>query len=383
MRALIIHSVPLNGGDEALLRGLLGSLDRQFLGLRPTVLCKDLARARALLPDLDLDTDLEFCTQQNGFSPADHGRVINRFEQADIVISSPGGFLHDLYDIRPRLASLSVALDFGKPVFLLGQSLGPFTKTETRHELARLLPRCKAVCVRDAASIRHLSEAGIATSNVHLTADIAFAFRTLAPALFRPRIGPVRKIGLGVRAWPLKDAQAREVTVEKATTLAHWLLDQDPAIRIEFTSTCQGVEGYHDDSLLSVAAAERLPEHLHHRVSVDRARRDPEALITYLGSLDAYIGMRLHASILAMLGGTPAMGLAYEEKTPEIFGQMGLGAFQLDHRAPADEWIAAARHFLDHAGEVQQSLAGRLDRMGLLAQRNFDVLRPFIARQAA
>ncbi len=383
MRVLIIQSVPLNGGDEALLRGLLGALDRQFLGVRPTVLCKDLARARELLPDLDLDTDLEFCTPENGYTPTDRARVINRFEQADLIISSPGGFLHDLYDIGPRLDTLKVAVGFGKPVVLLGQSVGPFFKPETVHELAQLLPRMKAIFLRDAASLAHLHEAGIPTNNVHTTGDVAFVFRTLAPELFRPRLGPIHRIGLGIRAWPLKDTQAREVTIEKASVLAHWLLDQNPATRIEFTSTCQGVSGYHDDSLLSIAAAERLPEHLQHRVSVDRARRDPEALITYLGSLDAYIGMRLHGCILAMLGGTPAMGLAYETKTPEIFTQMGLTDDQIDHRAPADCWIDAAREFLAHAADRHQQLPARLDRMALLAQRNFDLLRPFISRQAA
>jgi polysaccharide pyruvyl transferase WcaK-like protein len=38
--------------------------------------------------------------------------------------------------------------------------------------------------------------------------------------------------------------------------------------------------------------------------------------------MDAEIGMRLHGALLSMLGGTPAMAIAYEEKTPGIFASL-------------------------------------------------------------
>ena len=76
-------------------------------------------------------------------------------------------------------------------------------------------------------------------------------------------------------------------------------------------------------------AARRLAGPLSNR---RRAAYAPERLIQLYGQMDAYIGMRLHGAILAMLGGTPAMAIAYEEKTPGIFASLGLEAFQVDHR---------------------------------------------------
>ena len=58
MNFLITNSVPLNGGDEALLRATVESLGQSFPGSNVTVLCKDVELARKYLPDLDLESDL-------------------------------------------------------------------------------------------------------------------------------------------------------------------------------------------------------------------------------------------------------------------------------------------------------------------------------------
>ena len=51
-RILLTNSVPLNGGDEALLEATLLSLRRRFPESTVTVLCKDLEKSRLLRPDL-------------------------------------------------------------------------------------------------------------------------------------------------------------------------------------------------------------------------------------------------------------------------------------------------------------------------------------------
>ena len=55
------------------------------------------------------------------------------------------------------------------------------------------------------------------------------------------------------------------------------------------------------------------------------------------------------------------MGLAYERKTAEIFGQLGFGAYQVPFVAEVGEWIAAARHFVTHHHEITAALPAALD----------------------
>src|SRR5438876_11565827 len=59
MRVLITNAVPLNGGDEALLRATIAALTDQFPGADIDVLCNNAPLSRQYLPDLDLDSDLE------------------------------------------------------------------------------------------------------------------------------------------------------------------------------------------------------------------------------------------------------------------------------------------------------------------------------------
>ncbi len=376
-RFLITNCVPLNGGDEALLRAAIESLSHRFPGSSFTVLCKNLALCRQHLPDLDIASDLEFCE-----TPHERAAVLQRYHSADIVLSAPGGFFHDHYAIDARLDGLETALNLGKPVILFGQSIGPFWKPESITRIRDVFNRVDRICVRDEISINHLRSCGVDESRFTLTADVAFLWRDLAPQLFTHKSGLISNIGLCSRAWPLKDQTSISHTVRKTAALCEHLL-QDRSRSVTLISTCQGIPGYWDDSKLSREVLASLPRELSDRCRVDDIRRSPRKLIRALGSLDAFIGMRLHGCLLAMLGGTPAMGLAYEPKTPEIFGQMGLADYQLPFTTATSDWIAAADKFLASAKSIRDALPAKLDDRSSQANINIEEVARCLSRPAA
>src|SRR6266513_4239785 len=126
MNFLITNSVPLNGGDEALIRALTGALLRRWPSSDVTVLCNDLDLCRKQLPDLHLASDLEFAKTEES-----RRRTLACYRAADVVLSAPGGFLHDHYYIEERLRGFEAALRLSKPLILLGQSIGPFWKSKS------------------------------------------------------------------------------------------------------------------------------------------------------------------------------------------------------------------------------------------------------------
>jgi polysaccharide pyruvyl transferase WcaK-like protein len=367
MNFLITNSVPLNGGDEALLRAAIESLTLRFPGSNITTLCKDVELARKHLPDLKLESDLEFAES------GDIDGIVQLYREADVVLSAPGGFLHDFYSIEDRLQGFEVALALGKPVILLGQSLGPFWKPESLERIPQVLNLVAGVCVRDAASKQHLLNAGVRSEKIRETGDMAFLWRRLAPELFQTRTGNIRTIGVCFRAWPLNNANAEQEIIVKAEQLCRFLLD-DGNRELIFLSTCQGVPGYVDDSALATQIVSRLPREIQSRCRINRARLSSRALIEAFGECDAFIGMRLHGCILSMLGGTPAMGLGYETKTREIFGQLGLDAFQIPFESEVNTWLSCARRFLDSAGEIREKLSGILDQACRRAELNVEVV---------
>ncbi len=372
MNILISNSVPLNGGDEALLRALIESLKVRWPRSNITALCQDLDLARERLPDLPLASDLEFAS----------GALLHQtrelYRQADIILSAPGGFLHDFYLIEDRLRGFEVAFALGKPLLLLGQSVGPFWKAHSLRRIPKVLNLTASICIRDLTSREHLLQAGVHPARIHQTGDVAFLWRRLAPELFHLRDGPIRRVGLSFRAWPLGDTDAVEQTIAKAERLCRFLLDRLEG-ELVFISTCQGIPGYVDDSEIALRIVERLPRALRDCCQVHRERLGPRALIRALGTCDAFIGMRLHGCLLAMLGGAPAMGLGYEAKTRDIFQQMGLESCQVAFDESAERWLACAENFLAGAADLSLRLPHLLDQACPRAELNLEAVEQCLA----
>jgi colanic acid/amylovoran biosynthesis protein len=375
MNFLITNSVPLNGGDEALLRALATALIRQWPNSKTTILCKDLELCRKQLPDLHLASDLEFANTQES-----RKSTLGYYRAADVVLSAPGGFLHDHYSIEERLQGFEVALRLSKPLILIGQSIGPFWKRKSISRVRQVLNQASCICVRDQISSQHLAKCGVDPSRIKITADAAFLWHRIAPELFRPKSeSNIRLIGLSFRVWPLGDQAMLQQTVAKAEQLCrHILCDSDK--KILFLSTCQGIPGYVDDSQIALQIRDRLPEDLKIRCDIDRARYGPVELIRALGQCDAFIGMRLHACILAMLAGVPAMGLGYEDKTEEIFRQMSLESYQIPFNSDVEGWIRKADYFLANVSSIRDNLAKALDERCTAAQQNITAIEEQLSK---
>jgi colanic acid/amylovoran biosynthesis protein len=395
MRILITNAVPLNGGDEALLRGLLLALSQSLPQARFTVLTSATMLARRYLPDLDFDDDLGYATppvvqrvltglaaaqSARGrtlaqwlrrvsirFSPLSRGRILGLYRGADAVFAAPGGYLHDHYRIEERLNGLETALELGKPLFLVGHSLGPFPAGPARARVRSVLDRAARIVVREKFSLAHLEECGIRGDRVTLAADLAFALagppRGPRP---EPRGGRYR-IGVCFRRWPLRDSASAEQTAAKAVALCEWLLAR-PGTELVFYSTCQGIPGYVDDADFAARIVGALPPELASRCAVDRGHRSPDRLVGFLSDLDVCLSMRMHGCILAMLAGTPALAFDYEPKSAGLYEMMGLDPYHVDFRAEIDGWLAAAERFLLDAEGIRSSLPARVAAMSTSAR---------------
>jgi colanic acid/amylovoran biosynthesis protein len=393
-KILITNSVPVNGGDEALLRATIEGLRRRLPRVDIRVLCMHLELSRQYIPDVLFDADLEFAAatpwiykyafRHEGkqwhhstferLAPLARRQVLSYYREADLVLSSAGGFLNDFYGIETRLHGFEVALNLGKPLVLFAQSIGPFWRDASKRRILEILNRAAAVAVRDNLSAHTLRAAGVNASVIHETADAAFLFRWLNPDLYRAKHGPPLAIGLALRDWTYgKNPPAIEQTIKKAVALCHLLLS-DPRRTLVFLSTCQGIPDYTDDSLVAQRVVLQLPRALQKRCQIDRRRYPPRELIDAYRQCDAFIGMRLHGCILSMLGGTAAMGLGYEDKTEYIYRQLGLEAYQVRYESATEEWLVCAERFLAEIDKVRSQLPSALDACSRRAQENLDLV---------
>jgi 2-polyprenyl-3-methyl-5-hydroxy-6-metoxy-1,4-benzoquinol methylase len=75
-----------------------------------------------------------------------------------------------------------------------------------------------------------------------------------------------------------------------------------------------------------------------------------------------------------MLAGVPAMGLGYEDKTEQIFRQMGLEVYQARFDRDAQTWIETADTFIGDVNLIRDRLANALDERCKAANDNILVV---------
>jgi colanic acid/amylovoran biosynthesis protein len=408
-RVLITNCVALNGGDAAILYGLIDRL-RAALGPGVEVMIVDdqPEAVRQRYPDLDarprLDTtlrpgpnvrrvgrivaELQRVRLLAGAWCIGHGlpelprlwlngaqrSALDAFRRADAVISTGGTYLVEHYHFRGRLLELEVALAMRRPLVLFTQSLGPFTREREREELRAILSRARLVLVRDERSRVHLDQIGIRGSRVKLVADAAFAL-CAPPAPAREGL----RVAISVRHWPhgTGDATAvNEAYRDAMAALVERLVHR--GAEVTFLSTCQGVPEYRaDDSAVAAAVADQLDPTVRASVHVDRGFHDPQTLLSMLGGFDLVVATRMHMAILALVAGVPVFPIAYEFKTRELFARLGLGDWVHDFdRLVVPEFPDAVERLLDELpvlrpwlfARVAAERASSLSTASLLAQ---------------
>lgn len=370
-RILVTDAVPMNGGDELLLRALLRALHERWPSASIAVMTADVVAARALLPSVSFVGDL--------LTSPDEAR--RAYACADLVVSTPGGFLNRHYGFASRLDGFRLARTLQVPLVLFAQSIGPFDDAAQRAAIGEALSAAAVIAVRDRVSVAHLSACGLQAPQVVEVPDAAF--------LWPARVGrrdpgqPARRVGLCLRRWPRDDTHVFRDSVRKTRQVMSGLA----AHGIEefvFVSTCQGLPGYVDDADLSRRVLAGLAPALAARTTVHDARLTPDAFMDVAGECDFFIGMRLHACLMAMLAGTPALGLAYEDKTPQIFEQLGLGCWQLPFTRPAARWMGKALALRAALPDLRASLPGKVAAQAARARAAvalLDVARRPAARQ--
>ena len=246
------------------------------------------------------------------------------FHWADVVISSGGGFTTDNYYFDHLLAGYGLGLALGKKMVILGQTLGPFLEERNLHAVGDVISRFDLVVVRDAQSLEIGRRMGIPEGVLALAADMTFNVPS-PPTLEAPCSGPRPRIGVSVRKWsyPNSDAKAEHASYVARMAAALDLLIERTGAAITFLSTCQGEPAYpyRDDE---VAAEIRRAMRLEGKTKIDVEFNTPQRFMSKIADFDMIIGTRMHACILAMLTGVPAVNVEYEFKSRELFRRMGL-----------------------------------------------------------
>ncbi len=257
-------------------------------------------------------------------SPKDLLKKIRLFLDVDDVVYWGGDLWVKLYGTRtPRQLLYKMVLVntllrlFGKRIYYIGCGIGDLNGYS--RWLARLSGRmAKAVVVREQRSAKVLN-----LPNLSVLPDLAINLPYHRAVLHkRPADRPFR-IVMSV-LWSIPDPEQNFPRLIKQIAD---LVNSLPAKDFAITLLPMHITGeMHDDLWASERLARRIKGHM---VDVYK-ERDLASIVTLLGESDLVIGTRLHADILAVLNGTPAIGIAYRPKVRSFFADNRLDEYCLD-----------------------------------------------------
>lgn len=375
-RVVITNAVPLNGGDAAILQGLVQGIRRRFGADTPIVAFSsqaDVAARRHAALDVDFRESLSSVVANGGripagarerkkrkpvrrdlsqarfdaaFALASRGvpgaaamltplerELVDLFRGADFVVATGGTYLVDNYALRPRLREFRVAMRLGRPLALFTQTMGPFGPRRAA-QLRPVFEYSSLLLLRDQPSFENVRATGARDVTAAVVADVAFTLgdeASVAAARERtlPADRPLR-VAASVRDWPFFRTRSPEegmrAIVDSFARLSEHLSRR--GAHVEFASTCQGIPEYwKDDSRVAAAVAQAATVD---DITVDAGFRMPDALMEHYRSFDLVVSMRMHACILALAAGVPVLPVAYETKTKSLFQRLGFGDWVLD-----------------------------------------------------
>lgn len=411
MHILIVNTVVLNGGDAAILQATVDLLRAEF-GAEATFIVhesqpgiaaryypefalrerayrvvsrtdKPCGRREQLVSGFHLARFRLACEMwARGLSALSRPlltsaerRLMADFVDADLVVTTGGTYLVEHYNFTSRLFAIETARRLRRPLVFFTQSLGPFTKPDTRRDVARAVDSAALVLLRDERSLAHLRDLGVREDHLRVTADVVFAMADEA-ALHAGRTrgafptsrpdGTPPRVAISVREWSHFEHMSPEAGMagyRDAMSAAVTLLVERYGAHVTFVSTCQGIPEYWtDDSRTALEIVEMLPPHFRSAVEVDRSFHRPPELATALRGFDLVVSTRMHMAILALGVGTLVFPVAYHFKTRELFNRLGLGEYVHDMKGVrADAFVRTLGDFLDNVARVRETMFTGVD----------------------
>ena len=328
-----------NIGDEAILSGMISSLNKNFDNPSFTVLTNNALSTQSLHNVNTVEHSLKKGSKsfaKNIIVKNEIGNIIKEINKCDIFILGGGSLLQDLkaYYLPILFSQLKIAHTLKKKTVVYGIGAGPIDTRLGKTLSHSILNNIDLVTVRDGMSKQVLENCGV--QNVIQTADPAFGID----------VPPQDSIDNYRKSMKLISGE-RYI----ASTAYNWLHDSDLSLnatseaqdlksrRVRISNIFESVVNRYDRKMLFVPTVKidrdgymdiktLMPSS--ERVKVLDYYTDFNAIFAALSCSDVLIGMRLHSLILATIMGVPVVPVSYCGKGKSYLELIGLEDQYLD-----------------------------------------------------
>lgn len=297
-----------NLGDELILAGFLEKIHQELPKAKIVALASNPKLVRRFHK---IETLPQIPTGLRSFWKMNWWGSLQKIRTADAIIFPGGGLFNDEESSRTVWIwgwPILIARYFWKPVFLLGQSVGPFEKNWTRKFTRACLTKVEWIGVRDAASESELRRIGVPAKKICVSRDTAFWLAKRLPKVRAIKKRGVLKVLISVRDFPKIKPEFWQNFASALDQLA-----ERKQVRIFFA------EFGEDDRAIWQKIRRQAKNSANWKI-LDLPE-SAAGILREVKKFDLVIGMRLHSLIAAKLVGVPALGLSYSRKVSEFAGK--------------------------------------------------------------
>lgn len=271
--------------------------------------------------------------------------ALQSIRMADVVLLKGGQYIYNdqgglrgwLYLWRV-LHPVIIAAGWGRPMIMLGQSVGPLQGPQGREMARRALGRCQCLVVREELSRKLMGELGLEKSTIQAP-DMAFLTRPRLPSGSRNvaelliRMAEKPFLGVTVVNWSYPgatDVSAKRKAYEAALESVCLRVSQEMGMGVVLLP--QVTVRHHGESDMDVI--DRLSNRLLQAgVDVHTVVDDlwPDEFSHLYSQSRVLLGTRLHSCILAACGHCPVVAIRYQGfKTEGVMADLGMGEYVHD-----------------------------------------------------
>jgi len=294
-----------NVGDELILAGFLEKIGKELPKSKVVVLATEPKLVRRFH---GVDALPPIPTGLKSFLKMNWWRSFRAVKNCDAVIFPGGGLFSDEENWRANWIwglPILVARYFWRPVFLLGQSIGPFEKKWTRKFVKFCLAKVEWIGVRDPASEKELKKLGTTSKKIKLCRDSAFWLANRLLKVREIKTRGILKILISVRDFPKTESKFWDEFARALDTLV-----KQKHVRIFFT------EFGKNDRKVWEKVCQKSKNSAGWKIL--ELSESAEEILRAVRKFDLVIGMRLHSLVAARIVGVPAIGLNYSRKVGEF-----------------------------------------------------------------
>jgi len=341
-----------NSGDDALLASILGNLRAQCDDLSFCVLSNQVKRCSD-----------EFCCRSmhrfNVFS------VFRALRRSKVFVFGGGNLMQDITSAQSLVyysCVLRMAQLLGLSTMLYANGIGPLMRPSSIRLAKSALERTDIITLREKDSLDLLTSLGGDYRRLELTADEAL---TLSPSDGAEVARLLEKIGL---------PSSRSYF---CISLRPWK-DADDSFYAEVAAAVDEICDVYDLSPVFVALSRGTDEDISRRTASLLANKayvldgasDARDIIGLFASARMVIGMRLHSLIYSVAGGTPCIGLVYDEKVRSFLDSAEVGYMLPLDKTEHTALVAMADDIMNNESDVRAAIEKRRSLLCGLANRN-------------